>query len=298
MRRCVAIGFMSALIWFIGYAPAFAQSANTCIRTFLQQGATGRPQAVNAATEAYEQVIKNIARKVGLTQTITVVHCDFSTKVEAFYANGQMNGVPAGQYVIYNPDWLREVIGTDNAQAIVIFGHEFGHFANSHFQDFNKPTSEKELEADKFSGCAAARMKIKMSVLDDVLGRLRRDESSAKYAGREISLSAAKQGFTDCGGLRVCRLPQNGMDYWGFEQSFRRELNWRGGGGNQQSYCDEMSSQLRGEFPQAVEFERISSTERTRDNCQPLRCIQYKYVCQIVVRSDPVFKEAEFADCP
>ena len=84
----------------------------------------------------------------------------------------------------------------------------------------------------------------------------------------------------------------------GYEKTITRDSNWRGGGGSQPGYCAELRVQLQREYPDAQELETITSSEQTRDNCTPFRCIQYQYRCTVTVRGNPVLKELESNSSP
>lgn len=252
-----------------------------------------------AATDA-DALISKVARSIGLSQSVAVVPCSFSSKAVSWYARN-IPEVPNGEYVIYNPDWVREVIGKDQIQAIALFGHELGHFVNRHFDTRQDLTlKEKETEADHFAGCAVARLKGSFSALESLLSRLRREEPDSSYPSRLASIESARNGFQDCGGdvAKRCRKPEHGLDGWGFETTITRNSNWRGGGGSQPGYCSELVAAVRSEFPNASEVETRSSNESTRDSCSPFRCIQYQYTCSVTVRGRPIYKEAESTSCP
>jgi hypothetical protein len=81
-----------------------------------------------------------------------------------------------------------------------LFGHELGHFLNEHFTArANVPPAQQEEEADRFAGCAVARLGGEWDVLADLLSRLRREKDEL-YPNRVQSLEAALQGFRRCGG--------------------------------------------------------------------------------------------------
>lgn len=133
---------------------AIAQSStNFCIREHLNGSTT-----LGIAPSDVSELIRQVARSIGVQPSVTVIPCRSEEKAAAVEHDGQYPGIPAGQYVVYNPEWVREVIGNDRIQAIALFGHEFGHLINRH-DTLSKNLSrlEKETQADEFAGCAVAR---------------------------------------------------------------------------------------------------------------------------------------------
>ncbi|MGR4871849.1 M48 family metalloprotease [Variovorax sp. LARHSF232] len=118
--------------------------------------------------------------------------------------------VPDGEYILYDPDWFREVIGDDRDQAIALFGHELGHFYNRHFER-KMSEEEKETEADVSAGCAVARLSGDFSRLQNLLSRIRTESGGGGYPSRETSVKAAKQGFDDCLGRQPKETPAPGQ---------------------------------------------------------------------------------------
>lgn len=275
-----------------------AQVPSLCVKQHIAAVARDGTTLGIALGDA-EALIARVARSIGLSQSVSVVPCRFSSKAISWYARN-VPDVPNGEYVIYNPDWVREVIGKDEIQAIALFGHELGHFVNRHFDTRQDLTlKEKETEADHFAGCAVARLKGNFATLENLLSRLR-TEVDANYPNRLTSIESAKKGYADCGGdvAKRCRKPEHGLEGWGFETTFTRNSNWRGGGGSQGGYCAELTATARNEYPNAVEIDTRSSSENTRDSCSPFRCIQYQYTCSVSVRGRPIYKEAESSSCP
>jgi hypothetical protein len=229
---------------------------------------------------------------------VTVVPCSFGEKASAWLGKPSDDS-QEGEYIIYNPDWVREILGKDKIQAVALFAHELGHFLNADFTTRrNMPRRDKERDADHFAGCAVAKMSGDFSRLEDLLSRLRLEKDTF-YPDRLSSIESARKGFELCGGstAKKCRLPQHGIESWGYEKTITRDSNWRGGGGSQPGYCAELRVQLQSEYPDAQEQETITSSEQTRDNCAPFRCIQYQYHCTVTVRGKPLFKELESKSC-
>lgn len=289
-------GFIALLLTMCGSGVTYAQSA-TCVNTYLAARKTDQTLGI-AAVDA-ERLVSRVAQSIGLMRPVIVVPCTFIEKAYSWLGKPDDQS-PEGEYIIYNPDWVREVLGKDEVQAVALFGHELGHFLNADFTTRkNVPRQQQERDADRFAGCAVARVSGDFAKLEDLLSRLRL-EKDAYYPDRLTSIDSAKEGFKACGGVAIkkCRLPQNGIERWGFETTVTRNSNWRGGGGSQPGYCAELQAQLRQEYPDAEEIETRDSSEDIRDNCSPFRCIQYQYSCTVTVRGRPVFRELESTSCP
>lgn len=164
------------------------------------------PVALGIALGDAESVVSQVAEHLNISSTPILVNCGYVPKAHAhFVPNEKFVGskpatVPAGEYVIYNPVWIRETVGANKGQVIAIFGHELGHFIN---RDFIAPRmtqtsiARREEDADKFAGCAVAKMGADLKDLEDILSRLRTDYSTI-YPDKFTSLAAAKEGFESC----------------------------------------------------------------------------------------------------
>lgn len=179
--------------------PAAAQNAFACVETHTIESRSGTRRAEVRAAEA-EQTIKRIARSIGLTAPVKPIPCHFG-KVDAIYISptDATADVPEGEYITYNPDYIRELIGRDKIQLYALLGHELGHFVNRHFIASRLTREEKETQADHFAGCAVARMNGDWAALENLLERLR-PELDQQYPSRLKSLAAASEGFKSCGG--------------------------------------------------------------------------------------------------
>ncbi|ABR65072.1 hypothetical protein [Sinorhizobium medicae] len=293
-----------AAIVFTGAAgPAVADVADVkiCLEEHARGQIAGTAQVSESVPDA-EELLRTVGSFFGMERDISILSCGIVEKVESWAASSQditqelrAAGVPPGRYVVYNPVWIREVIGNDRDQAIFVFGHEFGHFVRGHFFERKEIARDrKELEADRFGGCATGRMGSNWSSINNLMLRIRPKAGDGFYPSATDSITSVKEGFEACGGsaVQMCRSPENGVESWGYEVKIDKESNWRGGGGSQPGYCAEAASELRQKYTNRSEFEVITSNERTRDTCSPFRCIEYKYFCTIMVKGDPVYLEA------
>lgn len=153
-----------------------------------------------------ENLIGEILDAQGLPQRgITVIPCDGVAKARAYYYD--RDDVPKGDYIFYDPTWVREVIGFNltgpaksrgRDEAIVLFGHELGHLLGRHFTaNSNLSKIDQELAADFFAGCVAARLDVQWEHVEGLLSRLRPPEDT-DYPSRERAIAAAKKNFDKC----------------------------------------------------------------------------------------------------
>lgn len=179
-----------------GTATSGETYGNRCVQLYLEGLADASSKSAIQVPEA-EALLERIASKVGALSDVTVIQCDRAEKAFAFLANGELSGVPAGRYLIFNKDWMREVIGPDEIRAIALFGHELGHFINGHFSPTSQVALEQEEQADQFAGCAVARLGGDWETVEDLFLRLRAEVDST-YPGRLRSLTAVNRGFVGC----------------------------------------------------------------------------------------------------
>ncbi len=208
MIRQIAVVALAAASTALLFAPAHAAAEDRwdlCANEYWAHHDNGH--ALGIAPSDAELMIADIATSVGLNaSSVTIVPCERITRAKSFYADGVSVQIRAGEYIFYNPNWLREVVGenlpTSGVQAEMILGHELGHLVA---RDFTAPRNllpqeQRELEADRFAGCAVARgHSPDWPALDNILRRLRPLQPIAGYPSQDQSLAAARQGFETCG---------------------------------------------------------------------------------------------------
>jgi hypothetical protein len=192
----------AALVLFVLLVPALARASPAyCVKTYFESLKRDGPTLGISASDA-QRLVQRVSESIGLQSTAQVIPCSGEPKAYAWPGDGSQD-VPDGQYIIYDPDWVREVIGKDQVQAVALFGHELGHFLN---QDFTVRRDEerrvKERDADHFAGCAVAKVTGDFSKLEDLLSRLRL-EKDTMYPDRLTSIETAKAGFASCGPVQV-----------------------------------------------------------------------------------------------
>jgi hypothetical protein len=171
-----------------------AKAQVTCIQTYVSSSAH---KTLGIAPSDVEGLVAKVAKAIGLPSTgILIVPCDGVLKVQSAYYDRP--DIPKGDYILYDPIWVREVIGTDHEQATVIFGHELGHLLDRDFtSNVGLARIQKETNADHFAGCAAGALGVKWESVENILSRIRGD-TDTDYPSREHSLATAKAGFDDC----------------------------------------------------------------------------------------------------
>ena len=206
---------MISLRWLAGCAALLCSTLSQPMRSYaqvtcIQQYAASAPeQPLAFAPSDIENLVGQISQAIGLSAAgIRAVPC-------SGIGNGNVmaisyfdrTDIPKGDYILYDPIWVRQVIGvvinrplsSERDEAVVLFGHELGHLLGRHFttqSDLSRLV--KETEADRFGGCAASAMNAKWENVANLLGRLRGDYDTT-YPSREHSIAAAREGFNRCG---------------------------------------------------------------------------------------------------
>lgn len=135
-----------------------------------------------------------------VSANIALISCNFFRgKVEALRVGG-------ASYIVYNPDWVREVLSANRTEAQFVFGHEIGHFAANHFGTTRLSRRQMELEADELAGYYVARLGGSRRGVNAILARIRYEQNE-EYPSRAESLGAAMRGF-DRGAERGLRRNQ------------------------------------------------------------------------------------------
>lgn len=170
MRRRVSVAWQVIGVIIAATSTVFAKPASaqtrpeaSCIKYFFERSSDAQ---VDPTAGDAEKVIEQVATSLGLRARVVVIPCNLVNKAEA-YVPHQEDGVPPGEYIMYDPDWYREVIGRERMQGIWIFGHELAHILNRDFTARRDvPQFEKETSADLFAGCAVAKMKGDVKTLE------------------------------------------------------------------------------------------------------------------------------------
>ena len=128
----------------LGCLTSFGMEAHaqyrTCVDSHLAK--VKESPALGIAPSEVDRLVSRVSESIGLKRPITLVPC---SSVEKAYAWPDDKS-PELEYIIYNPDWIRGILGKDEVQAIALFGHEMGHFFNGDFTvRKNFPGSSKKL---------------------------------------------------------------------------------------------------------------------------------------------------------
>jgi hypothetical protein len=187
------------IIWFIMLSTNLAggrvaEAQVTCVQAYVS---SLKHQTLGIARSDVAGLVSNVAKAIGLSPTgILIVPCDGVLKVQSTYYDRPE--IPKSDYILYDPTWVREVIGNNHEQATVIFGHELGHLLDRDFTSNAGLTRiQKETNADHFAGCAAGALGVRWESVQNILSRIRGD-TDTDYPSREHSLAAAQAGFNDC----------------------------------------------------------------------------------------------------
>ncbi|MDZ5448622.1 M48 family metalloprotease [Labrys sedimenti] len=156
-------------------------------------------KALGIAQSDAEQIVKEIGAAMAIKSDIVVIPCQYANRVQStIVQDSTFDGVIEGEYIVYDPRWFQEVLGTNKVEIIAVLGHELGHFVQRHLSfRRNIPDREKEEEADFFAGCAVASMGRPWQSMFDLLERIRL-ETDDVYPDRLRSEEVAKRGYDTC----------------------------------------------------------------------------------------------------
>jgi hypothetical protein len=183
-------------LMFSSLLPSLASPQTAeCVSQYLTERKADNSRVV--APVGAEDFVGRVSKSIGLSRQVTLVPCDFINKALAW--PGDPSSSIVGEFIIYNPDWVREVLGKDQLQAVALFGHELGHFLNGDFLPgrMKLPQAQRESDADRFAGCAVARSHGNFQALEDLLSRLR-PETAGQYPSRKQSIASAREGYEVC----------------------------------------------------------------------------------------------------
>jgi len=166
-------GIALATMLVIGVRSAEAQL--TCIQASVSS--TTQPSLGFAPSDVVG-LVTQVASAIGLSPNgISIIPCDGirdgEIKAQSIYLDRPDLKIK-GDFILYDPTWIRELIGNDREQAIVIFGHELGHLLDRDWTtNRDLPKIKKETNADHFAGCAAGALGVAWGKVQDVLSRIR-----------------------------------------------------------------------------------------------------------------------------
>jgi len=95
---------------------------------------------------------------------------------------------------------------------------------------------------------------------------------------------------------KACRDKSHGIEKYGKELDVTRTSRWMSGGYSQDPWCNDVIGQLKGEYPEG-DFNKVSSSEKSRSTCKPLKCMEYQYTCTVHVKTDPIYFEKVSSAC-
>lgn len=201
LRALILTALSAAGLAAFGAAPAEAQ-LTSCIRRHFERAA-GSPDSLGIALADAERIVGQLSTQAGVASRPTIVAClgGEMEKVQSLHIAQAAQGAPAGDYILYDPTWLREVIGGNVTEATFVFGHELGHLWKGHFgASASLSRVEKETQADESGGCAVARLHSDFFIMQGIVYRLRSETDDGQYPNQAVAIEAAKKGYLGCGG--------------------------------------------------------------------------------------------------
>ena len=203
MKNCRLV-VLTICLFTVGLHVGTAQAQDeVCIKRYL---ASKEARGLGFTPAEVESLVTQEANAFGLSpKGIRVIPCEGVNKVRSNYIDDKE--VPTGDYILYDPVWVKEVVGPNiqgreskraRDEATFLFGHELGHLLGRHFTSNGQlDRLEKEKEADRFAGCAAGALGADWTNIKEFISRIRGDVESS-YPSRAQSLQIAKAQFDIC----------------------------------------------------------------------------------------------------
>lgn len=204
-RQTAAIAFLFAAS-LASIAHAAGEAACVSEYQIAKAKAADNPSFSIASDEVVNIVAEIAAKNKISIRNVILVECGiFKDKIVAWYHQqdkrpGSKDDILTGEYIIYDPAWVRTALIDQDAQPIGLFSHELAHFAHRHWLNSTDLTIDNEREADEFAGCSLARMERKLAPFQELLMRIRGSVDTTHPSGPNGG-ALAKKGYLDCGGI-------------------------------------------------------------------------------------------------
>lgn len=192
--------------------PAEANAQDWCVEEFIEKRVEAIRNLQEPPTGEWDTEITKVQDALKLDGKIVSVPCNHNSKVVAHVVGDGNDKAPPGEYIIYDPDWVRETIRMNAVETWFVIGHELGHFANRHFSNRSFISNEeKELEADGVGACAVGRHGGVWAELQEVI-EIYRPDGQAGYPTAAESLPLAREKYIACGGMDESTCPEGEWD--------------------------------------------------------------------------------------
>ncbi|MER8388348.1 S1C family serine protease [Mesorhizobium sp. M1380] len=99
-----------------------------------------------------------------------------------------------------------------------------------------------------------------------------------------------------CGTLPECADASHGIDHYGTEVPEERWSEWRGGGYNQNAFCNDFMASLKARYPDSI-LTKVSSDEKSRRDGDFNSHVSYSYYCKFLRQENPIYKTAAGVEC-
>jgi len=97
-----------------------------------------------------------------------------------------------------------------------------------------------------------------------------------------------------CAELPVCRTASNGIEGYTVDQQIPGDSGWRGGGYNQNAFCNDRKTALQNAYPHSVLTETGRSENSHKDTWGH---VTYIYYCSFHRQEGPIYKSMASLDC-
>ena len=106
-----------------------------------------------------------------------------------------------------------------------------------------------------------------------------------------------KQEVTPKHKYQSCRNKLHGVEKHNLSRVVTKTSSWRGGGGSQPGWCEEVMSNFERNINQTVKWGKPKSSERHRRDASTGFVSKYKYTCSVEAEWDPVYKKKRSSEC-
>lgn len=143
MRQTVTLILGIAIAAF---APIKANADSLCMFTNSPNGPIGAH-----ATPYARNVLNQIQSAVGIQFNAVPIYQGNVGNAAAFRS-------PQGSFIVYDPQFMNQLLAVDEAASASVLAHELGHLIGN--QQGHHNSHVRELQADRISGCIMRRLNI------------------------------------------------------------------------------------------------------------------------------------------
>jgi hypothetical protein len=209
MKYCFRIFILSLILQSNLWSQRLVKvNVNTPICAVGGDNEAPKNRFADAPSKEAQDIINDICRKIGVSSKSFTLEAANVKNAEALILNEQ-------RYIHYNPLYVRKlrIEGQTDWSMIFVLAHEIGHHINGDLlinSDYEKSQID-ELAADKFAGCALARLG---ASLDDVkkAALILNETGDNSHPPRDTRIVMAIRGWEDCQAPKPPEVPPPHLD--------------------------------------------------------------------------------------